>query len=373
MILRICAVVALAATFTHQAVAEIRIGVVGPMTGVFAPYGAQMAGGAAQAATAINSRGGINGEQVELVALDDLSDPARAEAIARNLVEQDVAAVIGHFTTGASNAAAPIYADAGILMISPASTDPTLTDRGLWNVFRIPPRDDLQAELAGRHIVRQYAGGRIALVHDKSAYGKGLADGVRQVINASGLNDVLYAGIDVGESSYAAFVASLAEADIDVVYFGGLHAEAAIILREMRQRGIEAEFIAGDGILSPEFPVRAGGAAEGALMTAALEHGDEEARSGLMRGLEESGLSGGRYALNTFIALRVLEEAAALAGTNDMTEIARLLRAGETLQLEIGPVSFDAKGDAAFAEFGLFRWQAGESGFVDYRDNLVAR
>jgi len=353
--------------------AQVKIGVAGPMTGSFAPYGAQMAAGAAQAAAAINARGGLNGERVELVVLDDLSDPARAEAIAQRLVDEGVSAVIGHFTTGASNAAAPIYADAGIVMISPASTDPTLTERGSWNVFRVVQRDDHQGDVAGRHLATEFGEGRIGIVHDKSAYGKGLADRARQVMNDLGANDVLYAGIDVGEPSYASLIARLRDADLDVVFFGGLHAEAGIILRQMRDAGLDATFIAGDGILSPSFVTLAGDAAEGALMTAALEFGTDEDGQALMSALDEAGLESGRYALNTFIALRSIEEAARSAGSNDPRLIADTLRAGTLLETEIGPISFDAKGDATFAEYGLFAWREGESGFVDYRGNLVAR
>jgi branched-chain amino acid transport system substrate-binding protein len=362
-----------ASLLAAPATAQVRIGVAGPMTGPFAPFGAQMAAGAAQAANMINARGGIAGERVELVALDDLSDPQRAEIIARRLVEEGVVAVIGHFTTGASNTAAPIYADAGIVMITPSSTDPTLTERDLWNVFRAAPRDDRQGDVAGRHLAIEYGEGRIAIAHDKTAYGKGLADRARQVMNELGVTDVLYTGIDVGETSYAALVARLREADIDAVFFGGLHAEAGVILRQMREAGIEATFIAGDGILSPSFVTLAGEAAEGALMTAALDFGtDAEGRS-LMDALDEAGLESGRVALGSFIALRAIEEAARIAGSADPRAIAQTLREGALLETEIGPISFDAKGDATFAEYGLFAWRESESGFIDYRGNLVAR
>jgi branched-chain amino acid transport system substrate-binding protein len=363
----------LAAPLAAPASAQVKIGIAGPMTGSFAPYGAQMAAGAAQAAAAINARGGLNGERVELVVLDDLSDPTRAEAIAQNLVDSGVSAVIGHFTTGASNAAAPIYADAGIFMVSPASTDPTLTERGLWNVFRVVQRDDHQGDVAGRHLATEFGEGRIGIVHDKSAYGKGLADRARQVMNDLGVRDVLYTGIDVGEPSYAAVIARLRDANLDVVFFGGLHAEAGIILRQMRDAGLDATFIAGDGILSPSFVTLAGEAAKGALMTAALDFGTDENGQALMSALDEAGLESGRYALNTFIALRSIEEAARIAGTNDPRLIADTMRAGTQLDTEIGPISFDTKGDATFAEYGLFAWHESESGFVDYRGNLVAR
>ena len=368
--LKPAAALLLTCIFALPANAQVKIAVAGPMTGSFAPFGAQMAEGARMAVEAINARGGLDGEPVELVIVDDLSDPARAEAIARNLVEQSVVAVIGHFTTGASNAAAPIYAHAGIVMITPASTDPTLTERGHWNVFRVAPRDDRQGDVAGRHLATEFGGARIGIVHDKSAYGKGLADRTRQVMNDLGVNDVIYTGIDVGAPSYAALVARLRDADLDVVFFGGLHAEAGIILRQMREAGLDATFVAGDGILSPSFVALAGEAAEGALMTAALDFGADENGVGTAG---EAGLGADRYALNSFIALLAIEEAARIAGSGDPRLIADTMRSGTQLETEIGPISFDVRGDATFAEYGLFAWHETESGFMDYRGNLIAR
>lgn len=351
--------------------AQFVVGVAGPMSGPLGAYGAQMAEGARAAIDQINARGGLDGERLELVVVDDYADPTRAEAVAQGLVERGARVVVGHFTSAPSAIAAPVYARAGIVMLTPSATDPTLTDAESWNVFRLAVRDDRQASLSGRYLAGEFAGRRVALVHDKSAYGKGLADRVRAVMNEAGLDDVFYAGIDVGATNYAPLMAQLREANVDAVYFGGLHKEAAIILRQMREAGLGAAFVTGDGALSPEFASLAGDAAEGALMTAPIE------RDALDRDLADAraaiGLAGGRTALASFVALRVVEEAVEIVGSTDMRLVAAYLREGGGVDTELGPIGFDARGDATFAEFGLFAWRRGESGFLDYRDNLVLR
>lgn len=351
--------------------AQFLVGVAGPMSGPLGPYGAQMVEGARAAADRINARGGFAGETVELVVVDDYADPTRAEAVAQGLVERGARVVVGHFTSALSAIAAPVYARAGIVMLTPSATDPTLTDAESWNVFRLAVRDDRQAALSGRHLASAFANGRVGLVHDKSAYGKGLVDRTRAVINEAGLDDVLYAGIDVGANNYAALVGQLRDADVDAVYFGGLHKEAAIILRQMREAGLDAVFVTGDGALSPEFATLAGDAADGVLMTAPIDRDALDRDLALAR--EAIGLSGGRTALASFVALRVVEEAVDALGSSDMRLVAGYLREGGGVDTEIGPIGFDTRGDATFTEFGLFAWRRAESGFFDYRDNLVRR
>jgi len=363
--------VALAATAAPARAEPVLIGVAGPMSGPLAPYGARMVEGVERAAEQINARGGLGGREVEIIIADDVADPTRVEAVADDLIARGVFAVIGHFTSGTSSIAAPRYANADILMLTPTATDPLLTQDGGWNLFRLAPRDDAQAQVSGRYLATEYADRRVAIVHDKSAFGKGLADRTRQVMNGLGLDDALYAGIDPGESGYGALIRSLAEAQIDAVYFGGMAEEAGIILRQMREAGLEATFVTGSGVISPQFAAVAGDAAEGALMTATIAR--DALDNPLDEALEATGLEGGRAALMSFVALRVLEEARDRPPELEAQAVAQYLRSGAMLMTEIGPVAFDAQGDVSFAEYGLFAWRRMPSGFIDYADNLVAR
>jgi branched-chain amino acid transport system substrate-binding protein len=367
-----CAFLVALAVIAAPARAEpVLIGVAGPMSGPLAPYGARMVEGVERAAEQINARGGLGGRDVEIIIADDVADPTRVEAVADDLIRRGVFAVIGHFTSGTSSIAAPRYANAGIPMLTPTATDPLLTQDGPWNLFRLAPRDDAQAQVSGRYLATEYADHRVAIMHDKSAFGKGLADRTRQVMNGLGLIDTLYLGIDPGESGYGALVRRLAEAQIDAVYFGGMAEEAGIILRQMREAGLEATFVTGEGAISPQFTAVAGESAEGALMTAAIP------RDAFDRPLEEAivatGITTGRHALMSFVALRVLEEALDDVGRLDARALANHLRSGAMLYTEIGPMAFNSDGDVSFAEYGLFAWRRMPSGFIDYAENLVAR
>jgi len=368
----VCVALVALAVITMPARAEpVLIGVAGPMSGPLAPYGAWMVEGVERAAEQINERGGLAGRDVEIVIADDVADPSRVEAVADDLIARGVFAVIGHFTSGTSSIAAPRYADADILMLTPTATDPLLTQDGGWNLFRLAPRDDAQAQVSGRYLATEYAGRRVAVVHDKSAFGKGLADRTRQVMNDLGLEDVLYAGIDPDESDYGALIRSLSDARIDALYFGGMAEEAGIILRQMREAGLDATFVTGEGAISPQFTASAGEAAQGTLMTAALPR-DSYDRP-LDEALEATGLEGGRAAIMSFVALRLLEEARDHVSALDAQAFAQYLRSGAMLMTEIGPVAFDAQGDASLGEYGLFAWRRMPGGFIDYADNLVAR
>lgn len=368
----LAALVALAVTAAPTRAEPVLIGVAGPMSGSLSAYGAQMVEGVQRAADQINARGGLGGREVEIVIGDDVADPTRVEAVTDDLIGRGVFAVIGHFTSGTSSIAAPRYANADILMLTPMATDPLLTQDGSWNMFRLAPRDDAQSQVSGRYLATEYARGRVAIVHDRSAFGKGLADRTRQVMNDLGLDDVVYAGIDPGESDYGALVRELAEAQIDAVYFGGMAEEAGIILRQMREAGLAATFVTGEGAISPQFTASAGEAAIGALMTAALPR-DSYDRP-LDEALAATGLEGGRTALMSFVALRVLEEARDHVPELDPQAIADYLRSGAMLMTEIGPVAFDAQGDASLGEYGLFAWQTQPGrDFIDYEGNLVAR
>ncbi|MCB1778403.1 MAG: ABC transporter substrate-binding protein, partial [Candidatus Competibacteraceae bacterium] len=158
----------------------IKIGVAGPMTGGNAAFGEQFWNGATQAAEAINAAGGINGKQIELVKGDDACEPKQAVAVANRLLDQDKAtAVIGHFCSSSTIPASEVYADASVLVITPGSTNPKVTERGLPTVFRMCGRDDQQGPMAADFIVNKLKAKKIAVVHDKDTYGQGIADAMR--------------------------------------------------------------------------------------------------------------------------------------------------------------------------------------------------
>ncbi len=187
---------------TGGASAQIKIGVGGPMTGPNAAFGAQLKNGAEQAAEDINAKGGINGQKIELTFGDDVSDPKQGVSVANKFVGEGVKFVIGHFNSGVTIPASDVYAENGIFMITPSATNPTITTRGLWNVFRTCGDDDNQGNTAAKYIAAKYKGKKVAVVHDKTTYGKGLADFAKKYMNQLGVKEVLYEGVNTGEKDY---------------------------------------------------------------------------------------------------------------------------------------------------------------------------
>ena len=184
---------------------------------------------------------------------DDVSDPKQGVSVANNFAGDGVKFVIGHYNSGVTIPASEVYQENGILEITPASTNPTVTERGLWNIFRTCGRDDQQGKVAGTYILAHFKGKKIAFVNDKTTYGKGLADETLKTIKAGGMKEVLYEGINTGEKDYSALVSKIKQSGADLVYFGGLYTEGGLIVRQMRDQGVKAPLMGGDGITSDEF------------------------------------------------------------------------------------------------------------------------
>src|SRR6202521_1631335 len=181
-----------ALAFSGAASAQIKMGVAGPITGPNAAFGAQLVQGTTQAVEDINKAGGILGQQLTLEQGDDVSDPKQGVSVANKFVGDGVKFVIGHFNSGVTVPASEVYADNGILEITPSATNPKITERGLWDIFRTCGRDDQQGKLWADLALGQLKDKKIAIIHDKTTYGQGLADAARVAMNAGGKKEVLY-------------------------------------------------------------------------------------------------------------------------------------------------------------------------------------
>ena len=298
--------VALAAmlALSGNAYADLLVGVGGPLTGPNAAFGAQLQKGAEQAAAEINAAGGINGEQVKLVIGDDVSDPKQGISVANKFVADGVKFVIGHFNSGVSIPASEVYAENGILEITPAATNPSFTERGLWNTFRTCGRDDQQGVVAGTYIAEKFKDAKIAVVHDKTPYGQGLADETKKALNAAGLKEAMYEGINVGDKDFSALIAKVKEAGVSVVYYGGLHTEAGLIIRQLADQGLKVTFISGDGIVSNELASIAGDAVAGTLNTFGPDPRKNPANKELVEKFRAAGFEPEAYTLYAYAALR---------------------------------------------------------------------
>jgi branched-chain amino acid transport system substrate-binding protein len=349
--------------------AQIKIGVGAPITGPNASYGAQIKNGVEQAVEDINAAGGINGQKLQIVIGDDVSDPKQGVSVANKFAAEGVKFVVGHFNSGVSIPASEVLQDAGIPIITPAATNPTFTERGMWNTFRTCGRDDQQAAIAGAYLVEKYKGKKVAIVHDKTPYGKGVADETKKVINAKGLNEVMYEGINPGEKDFSALVSKLKQAGVDLVYWGGLHTEAGLIIRQMRDQGLNAQFMGPDGMVSSEFASIAGPGAEGTLMTFNSDPRKKSEAKEIVAKFRAKNFEPEAYTLYSYAAMQVLKQAADEAKSTDGKKVADTMHSGKTFKTVLGDLSFDKKGDVTRPDYVLYMWKKGPDGKIDYTGN----
>jgi branched-chain amino acid transport system substrate-binding protein len=343
----------LAGTATAQ---ELVVGYAGPMTGQYATFGLQFKNGAEQAVADINAAGGVLGKKLRLEMGDDACDPKQARAVAEKLASMKVPVVFGHFCSSSSIPASEAYAEGGVLQISPASTNPQYTERKLWNTFRVCGRDDQQGTVAGQYLAKAFKGKNVAILHDKSTYGKGLADETQKAMNKAGVKEKLYQAYTQGDKDFTALVSKMKAANIDAVYVGGYHTEAGLILRQMRDQGVKAQLVSGDALVSNEFWSITGPAGEGVRMTFAPDPRKRPEAAAVVKKFKDKNFDPEGYTLYTYAAIQIWAQAAAKAGTLDAKKVADTMRAGKWNTV-IGPISFDKKGDITRADYVFYAWK----------------
>jgi len=357
--------------FANPTFAEVKLGLAGPITGPNAALGAQLKMGAEQAVEDINAAGGILGQKIEVVVGDDASDPKQGVSVANRFASEGVNFVVGHINSGVSIPASEVYLENNIVQITPGSTAPALTDRGQWNVFRTCGRDDQQGSVAGGYMAKTYANRKVAVVHDKTAYGMGVALETQKAINAGGLKEALFEGINPGEKDYSALVSKLKEAGIVAVYYGGMYPEAGLIIRQMRDQGVDAAMIAGDGIVSSEFPSIAGPGAAGTLMTFTADPRKIPANKEIVDRFLAKGFDPESYTLYSYAAVQILKQAAEEAGTLDGQKVAAVMHSGKEFDTVAGKIAYDAKGDMKDPRYVIYEWKPDTSGKINYAGNEI--
>jgi branched-chain amino acid transport system substrate-binding protein len=341
------------------------VAVVGPMTGQYATFGQQMKNGADLAVADINAAGGVLGKQIDLSTGDDACDPKQAVAVANQMAGAGVKLVAGHYCSGSSIPASKVYAESDMVQISPASTNPTFTDdRAGPNIYRVCGRDDQQGGVAGKYLATNLSDKNVAFVHDKTAYGKGLADETKKAMNAAGKEEVMYEAITAGEKDYSALVSKLKQAGVDVVYFGGYHTEAGLIIRQMRDQGMSTILMGGDALITQEFWSITGDAGEGTLMTFSPDPRKNPAAADVVKRFKEKGVEAEGYVLYTYAALQAWKEAAEKAGSVEMEEIVKALN-GNEFDTVIGKFHFNDKGDPNLPPYAVYRWSKGTYEQID--------
>jgi branched-chain amino acid transport system substrate-binding protein len=352
------AVVMFAAALGWPARAEALIGVAGPMTGKDAWFGEQMERGAALAVADINAAGGVLGQQVQLITADDFCDPEQAVAAARKLVSDGVIFVVGHFCSGASIPASEIYEAAGVLQISPTSTNPMLTELGRGNVFRVTHRDDAAGMLAGNYLADHWPDKKIAILHDNTTFGKGIAEETKKQLNRRGLTETIYQAYVPGGNNYAAEVAELQAADIAVLYIGGYHTEMALMARLALDRGYLVQLVTGGTLASEEFGLIAGPAAEGALFLDVADPRTRAEAAPVVERFRASGFEPEGDTLYAYGAVQAWAQAAEKAGSLELAAMIASLREHQ-FDTVLGPIDFDQKGDLTVQSPAWYVWRSG--------------
>jgi branched-chain amino acid transport system substrate-binding protein len=347
-----------AVTLSSIAQAEVLIGVAGPMTGKEAWPGEQMQRGAELAATDLNASGGILGEQIRLVAADDFCDPQQAVAAAQSLVSQGVVLVVGHYCSGASVPASEVYEAAGVLQISPASSNPILTELGRANVFRVVNRDDVDGTIAGNYLVDHWADARVAVIHDGTTFGKGVADLTKSQLNKRGVTEAVYEAFVPGKDDYTVEMAKLQAADIAAVFIGGYHTEIALLVRAAYDRGYSVQVIAGNVLGTEEFGLIAGPAAEGTLFVSGVEPRKNAAAAIVVERFRGLGFEPEGYTLFAYGAVQVWAQAAAKSGSLELEAMIASLRENH-FDTVLGPLDFDDKGDLTVQSSMMYVWRGG--------------
>ncbi len=336
---------------------DITVGVAGPMTGGEASFGRQMRNGAEVAVADINAAGGVLGKKLKLEVGDDACDPKQARSVAEKFAGMGVPMVAGHYCSSSSIPASDAYADGNVLQISPASTNPQFTERGLWNTFRVCGRDDQQGSVAGAYIAKTFKGKNIAIINDKTTYGKGLADETKKALNQAGVKEKVNEAYNKGDKDFTALVSKLKLNAIDVVYVGGYHQEAGLILRQMRDQGLKTVLMAGDAMADKEFASIVGPAADGALFTFGPDPRKKPTAAAIVKAFNAKGIDPEGYTLYAYAAMQIWSQAAAKAGTTDAQKVAAAMKAG-TWDTVLGKIAYTPKGDITAIDYVVYKWDA---------------
>ncbi|MET4262359.1 branched-chain amino acid transport system substrate-binding protein [Bradyrhizobium sp. S3.12.5] len=333
---------------------DVYIALAGPMTGSTAALGAQIRHGASAALDSINASGLLPDTKLILRIAEDACDPKRAVAIANRLTTDGIKLVVGHFRSSSSIPASDIHTEAEVIQISPGSTNPRLTERGLTTLFLICGRDDQQGKVAADYIVRHHQGAKLAVLDDKGT-AEGIADIVESRLRAAGEHTVRQSDV-AGEKEYTARVSRLKREGLQIVHIGGYYNEIGLIVRQAAEAGARLTVIANDPLMTSGFLAIAGEATDGTLITFMPDRTKNAAVAAAVARLKDSSLSAAGYTLYAYAAVQAWADSVKRAGSFDATPLAAALRSG-LIETATGTVQFDSKGDNAAPGFIVYRWR----------------
>ena len=347
----------------HQDENVIRIGAAGPMTGDQSKMGIDLRNGVELAVSEWNDKGGVLGKKIQLVPGDDQADPKQAVSIANKFINQKVNAVVGHWNSNCSINASTYYNTAKIVSISPASTNPRLTQQGYKTVFRVCGTDDQQGGVAAEFVLRTMQPKRVAVLHDNTTYGKGLADFFKQVIEKNA-QVVYYDGIQTKDPDYKAVLTLIKQKNPDVYFFGGVYPEAGRLVRQAKEVGMNVSMVTGDGVYDPTFITIAGNSADGTYVTFGKDPSGLPTSKSFNEKYSAKYGAPGPYSIYAYDAANIILTAFQKTGTTDGLTVAAYI-AKNTFTGAFGDISFDKNGDVTRAPYVV--WKVADGKFVEVK------
>lgn len=330
----------------------IKIAAIAPMTGELAKMGEDISRAATLAIDQWNAKGGVLGSKVELMIEDDRADPKDAVSVASKVIAQGAIGVVGHFNSSCTIPASNLYNEAGIVMVTPASTNPMVTDRGYPGVFRTCGRDDQQGKVEAGYAVNVLKARRIAILHDKTTYGQGLADEFRKNLPPT-VEVGIYEGITRGDKDFSPILTTVKQTNPDVLMFGGMYSEGGLIIKQMRDLGLTCPMLSGDGVFDPEYIRIAGAAAEGTLLSYAPSAENIPTAQQFLKNYRERWPEVGPYSLYSYDAVNIILNAIQSVGSTDGRKVAAYIH-HNSYNGAIGTLDYDAKGDPTSSPYVMW-------------------
>jgi len=346
---------------TRQDENVIRIGAAGPMTGDQSKMGIDLKNATELAVAEWNEKGGVLGKKIVVLAGDDQADPKQAVSIANKFINQKVAALVGHWNSSCSIPASKYYNDANVVMVTPATTNPSLTLQGFKKVFRVCGTDDQQGKVAAEFVLKKLRSRRVAIIHDKTAYGQGLADYFKKALGDK-VQIVYYGGIIQRDPDYKAVLTAIKENNPEIYFFGGIYPEAGRLVRQATEVGLNIPMITGDGVFDPTFISIAGKAAEGTYVTFGKEPAGLSSAKAFMDHYKARYGDPGPYSIYAYDAANIILTAIKETGVTDGNKVADYI-SKNTFHGAFGDISFDQNGDVTKAPYVI--WQVKDGKFVE--------
>ncbi|CAM3770395.1 branched-chain amino acid ABC transporter substrate-binding protein [Bordetella bronchialis] len=347
-----------AGLFTLGAQAQtIKIAAVGPTTGPVTQYGDMVREGVDTAVEQVNAAGGVNGRKLEVVVVDDGCEPKQGPTAANRVVNEKIGFVVGPVCSGASIAAAPIYEQEGVVMVTPSATSPALTDGKKYNfVFRTIGRDDQQGPAAAAYIIDKAKPKKVAVLHDKQSYGQGIATSVKNQLDKAGVPVAVFEGINAGDSDYSAVITKLKSENVDFVYYGGYHPEMGLLMRQAAEQGLKARFMGPEGAGNPDINAIAGPAVEGMLLTLPADFSQDPRNAALVKAFKDKKRNpAGAFQMTAYSATMAIVDGIKGAGSTDPTKVAAWLHKN-SIDSPIGNISWNSQGDLNNFAFKVYEW-----------------